>query len=46
MLVRWVELMYYLFLYGVMEVIEMGFKNVLVGLLKKIMNYIVVYFLG
>lgn len=44
--VRWVESMHYLLLHGVTEVIEMGPKNVLSSLLKKITNHIVAYPLG
>ncbi|MBY8914306.1 ACP S-malonyltransferase [Bacillus sp. YC2] len=44
--VRWAESMHYLLLHGVTEVIEMGPKNVLVSLLKKITNHIAAYSLG
>ncbi|MCY8454753.1 ACP S-malonyltransferase [Bacillus spizizenii] len=44
--VRWVESMHYLLLHGVTEVIEMGPKNVLVGLLKKITKHIAAYPFG
>ncbi|KXZ15119.1 malonyl-CoA transacylase [Bacillus nakamurai] len=44
--VRWAESMYYLLLHGVTEVIEMGPKNVLGSLLKKITNHIAAYSLG
>lgn len=44
--VRWAESMHYLLLHGVTEVIEMGPKNVLGSLLKKITNHIAPYPLG
>ncbi|MBT2572356.1 ACP S-malonyltransferase [Bacillus sp. ISL-51] len=44
--VRWAESMHYLLLHRVTEVIEMGPKNVLVSLLKKITNHIAAYSLG
>lgn len=44
--VRWAETMHHLLLHGVTEVIEMGPKNVLASLLKKITNHIAAYSLG
>lgn len=44
--VRWTESMHYLLLHGVTEVIEMGPKNVLASLLRKITNHIAPYSLG
>ncbi|MFH0345888.1 ACP S-malonyltransferase [Bacillus vallismortis] len=44
--VRWTESMHYLLLHGVTEVIEMGPKNVLSSLLRKITNHIAPYSLG
>ncbi|MEC2307908.1 ACP S-malonyltransferase [Bacillus atrophaeus] len=44
--VRWAESIHYLLLHGVTEVIEMGPKNVLVSLLKKITNHMAAYSLG
>ncbi|KJJ41702.1 malonyl-CoA transacylase [Bacillus subtilis] len=44
--VRWAESMHYLLLHGVTEVIEMGPKNVLSSLTRKITNHIAPYSLG